>query len=169
MTSATCIHPFQIGRAALEVARTTTIAYCEDIPDDQFLHRPAAGCNHAAWILGHLAYADSMICAGISGGAHSAPRGFKPLFGIGSTPGDDASVYPSPAELRTVLQTTRQALLAWFQGMDDVQLASPLPNDWEGFAPSYASLMTKCAWHEGVHSGQLTVIRKTLGLPSKFF
>ena len=168
MTTATSLAPFEIGRAAMDMARKATIAFNEDIPDDKFLHRPVPSGNHAAWILGHIAYADSMIAAQVGDIPQSAPDGFNELFGMGSTPSDDASIYPSVAELRAALEPTRESMIAWFKGMDDAQLAAPLPEGWEGFAPTHAALMGICAWHEGLHGGQLTVIRKSLGLPVKF-
>ena len=32
------------------------------------------------------------------------------------------------------------------------------------FAANLGMLMTSIAWHEGLHAGQLTVVRKSLGL-----
>ena len=52
--------------------------------------------------------------------------------------------------------------------MSDDQLASPLPEDFKTFAPSLAALPSSIAWHEGMHSGQLTMIRKSLGIGRKF-
>ena len=48
--------------------------------------------------------------------------------------------------------------------MSDAQLRSPLPEGFTGFATSFAALMSSLAWHEGLHTGQLTVVRKSLGL-----
>jgi hypothetical protein len=47
-------------------------------------------------------------------------------------------------------------------------LTSPLPKELETFARSYGGMMCSIAWHEGVHAGQLTVVRKSLGLAPKF-
>ncbi len=43
-----------------------------------------------------------------------------------------------------------------------------LTDDLQSFAPSHAALIPTIAWHEGMHIGQLTVIRKSLSLDPVF-
>ena len=52
--------------------------------------------------------------------------------------------------------------------MSGERLAAALPEDWQVFAKSYGVLINTIAWHEGMHAGQLTVIRRELGLGPKF-
>ncbi|MCZ6816774.1 MAG: DinB family protein, partial [Planctomycetota bacterium] len=59
-------------------------------------------------------------------------------------------------------------LVAWFLSMSGERLAAALPEDWQVFAKSYGVLINTIAWHEGMHAGQLTVIRRELGLGPKF-
>ena len=52
--------------------------------------------------------------------------------------------------------------------MPTEQLISPVPEEWNSFGANYGILMGTLAWHEGLHAGQLTVIRKSLGIVPKF-
>ena len=61
--------------------------------------------------------------------------------------------------------------LLWIPYLDDhraAAIAQPLPDDIKGFAANHATLMTTLAWHEGLHAGQLTIVRKSLGIAPKF-
>jgi hypothetical protein len=43
-----------------------------------------------------------------------------------------------------------------------------MSKEWQAFAPTMADVPTFAAWHEGYHSGQLSMVRKGLGLPAAF-
>jgi hypothetical protein len=43
-----------------------------------------------------------------------------------------------------------------------------LPKDYEMFAANYCGLASSLAWHEGMHAGQLTMLRRDIGLGPKF-
>ena len=49
--------------------------------------------------------------------------------------------------------------------MDEQQLLTPLPDEMSSFAPNFAAVMSSIAWHEGFHAGQLSAVRRSLGLP----
>src|SRR5262245_58252883 len=69
-----------------------------EIPEDQMAAQPKPGMNHAAWILGHLAYVfDSMMR--VFDQPSTMPAEWHALFKIGSQPHSDRSQYPSKAEL----------------------------------------------------------------------
>ena len=62
----------------------------------------------------------------------------------------------------------RATLIDWFSAMGADELAEPLPDDLQAFAPNRAALMPSIAWHEGFHAGQLTAVRRSLGMESMF-
>ena len=69
-------------------------------------------------------------------------------------------------EIKAGLQLARESLLAAFQSMDEQQLQGPLPDDLKGFAPNVGGAMLSLAWHEGFHAGQVSAVRRDLGLPN---
>lgn len=155
-----------IGLAGLKWSRNMTLGLLEDVPDDQLCVQPFPGANHALWVLGHLAWTDHYFVKEL--GKRASTCEWDALFGMGSQPIADRAKYPSRGDLLGFAASRRGALLEWFGSMSESQLFTPLPKDWETFAPHYAGLMTATAWHEGLHAGQLTVVRKHLGLKPKF-
>ncbi len=156
------------GIAALNFARQATLDLLSDFPQDKLTYQPCAAGNHAIWIAGHIAYADDVFASKVGNKPARFSNGWVKLFGMGSTPQADEGVYPSLSELTNALADNREALLAWFSSMSAEELAKPLPEDFRTFAGNHGMLMTSIAWHEGLHAGQLTVVRKSLGLAPKF-
>ena len=157
----------KIGLATLAFARKQTLAFLEDITQAKAVHQPFAGANHAAWIAGHIAWADDFFLSTLKPRASVLPETYGKLFGNGSTPMADASAYPTLDRLRENLSHVREEMVAWFSNMTEQQLHSPLPKELSGFAENFAMLMSTLSWHEGMHAGQLTVIRKSLGMKPK--
>jgi len=156
------------GLATLAFARRNTLRLFEDIPADQLLHQPVPGGNHALWIVGHLAYVDDMFMTGLMPRASKLPENWANLFGQGSVPSGDASTYPAIAEIRERGEALRGELVGWFESMSEEKLLAPLPEEWKPFAPTYGAMMSSLAWHEGLHAGQLSVVRRSLGIGPKF-
>lgn len=151
------------GLAALGFARDKTVELLKSVPDDKWLHQPFAGANHAMWIAGHLAHGDDVFVTSLKPAESRLPEIWGKLFGPKSKPAGDAALYPSVEEMMNHLAHTRETLATWFNSLSDAQLRSPLPEGFTKFATSFAALMGTLAWHEGLHTGQLTVVRKSLG------
>lgn len=156
------------GVAMLEFARRVTLGLLEDIPEDKLFYQPFPGANHALWIIGHVAWDDNFFLTTLGGKQTDFPPAWNELFGVGSVLQPEPAAYPSLAEIRQQLEARRAGLIEWFKSMDGDQLVTALPEDYQTFARDYAALMTSIAWHEGLHAGQLTVVRKALGLKPRF-
>ncbi len=139
----------------------------EEIDDDKMCHQPIASGNHAAWVLGHIAYADDLFAVEVGGRTSILSDDWKAKHGMRSNPTANRADYPSKAEFLDKLATCRESLLAWFNSLDDGELETPMPEGWTDFAPNRAAFASSIAWHEGLHSCQLTMIRKSLGLAPK--
>jgi hypothetical protein len=57
----------------------------------------------------------------------------------------------------------RQALLDVLDSLDEADLEKPLPKGTPDFLPDVGSVFEMAVWHEGLHSGQLSVCRRSLG------
>jgi len=156
------------GLAALKFARDATLGFLEDIPADKVLHQLTPGGNHALWITAHIALTDDDLLSGVGGRDRKCPENWTRLFGMGSKPVGDAGAYPAYDEIKQSLHERREELTAWFKSMNESQSAAPLPKDFEFFAPNHAALASSLAWHEGMHAGQLTMIRRDLGIGPKY-
>lgn len=156
------------GLAVMEFARNNTLAFLEDVPEEKWGHQPAPNANHAMWIIGHLAVTDDYFLTNLAGRDSKLPADWSGLFGMGSQPQGDLSAYPSPSDVRDQLRPRREELFSWFKSLSEEKLIEPLTDDWKQFAPNYIGLASSLAWHEGLHAGQLTVVRKSLGIAPKF-
>ena len=155
------------GLSTMAFARQNTMSFLEDIPEDKVCFQVCPGANHALWVLGHLTTADDYFLSSIGGKEWRCDEKFKALFGMGSRPTGSPSDYPRMDEVKELLHDRREALVAWFRSMSEEQLAQPWSGDVAGFAANHCALMSSIAWHEGLHAGQLTVVRKALGIKPK--
>lgn len=164
MTTTTNSLLFDTGKTSLDLARRQTLSLIEDIPADKMTFQPVPKTNHVLWVLGHNAVTDDYFRKTFAGGDAIVDESWSGLFGMGSEPVDDPSKYPSADELKSAMEATRAKLIDAFAEMDEQKLLSALPEDWSSFAPTHATLMGAIAWHEGLHAGQLSAIRRALNI-----
>jgi uncharacterized damage-inducible protein DinB len=134
------------------------------IPADQFLHQPCPGGNHALWTLGHLATVNQYFLKNLAGRDGAVFEKHKAMFFAKSQPSPDAASYPPLDVVRDYYKTTRADFRSWVESLTDEQLAGPPPEQFQKFAPTLGNILMRLLWHEGMHYGQLTVVRKSLGL-----
>jgi len=161
------VHARDTGLGNLTFARGLTEMLYDGISPDKLLHAPFPGANHALWIMGHLATTDDMFLGKLMPREPKLLAKWGELFGMGSKPVGDAAAYPSFDEIRAAFRNMREELMGWLKSQDDAAMARPLPEGLEMFAPNLATFMGNLAAHESLHAGQLTVIRKHLGLAPK--
>jgi hypothetical protein len=158
----------EIGLAALTFARKVTTGLLEDIPEDQLMYQPTPTANHALWVMGHVAITDEFFLREAGRRQVKKLEAWKDLFFMGSTPKSSPADYPARSEIRDYLGVSRRDLMDWFKSLSEAELHAPLPQDFQTFGRSPAVLMTTIACHECVHAGQLTLVRKGLGIGPKF-
>ena len=65
-------------KQAIDTANMISTSYLGDLTDEEMMHRPATGCNHIKWQVGHLiASENSMINQCIPGALPDLPRWFR--------------------------------------------------------------------------------------------
>ncbi|MCG8409608.1 MAG: DinB family protein [Phycisphaerales bacterium] len=154
----------QAGLDTLTFSRKAFMGLIDSIPEDKLLHQPSEGANHAMWIMGHLACTDEFFMNKLGDRPFNRFGDWEKIFFMGSKPSPNASDYPSANEVRETMANNREQLVSWVKPWDESKLLSPLPGDLRNFATSHASWISTLAWHEGMHTGQLAAIRKSLGL-----
>ncbi len=82
---------------------------------------------------------------------------------MGSQPSSDPSNYPAPEEVLDYMRDRRKVLLGLLEGLSEDDLAKATPETAPDFLPDVASIFELVAWHEGLHSGQVSVARRGLG------
>ena len=154
---------------ALKNARMNTLNLLKGFPEDKFMHRAVPGSNHALWILGHLAITDDYVVRAL-GGAEESKLGeaWRAAFKSGQSISDDPGDYVPAAQVRKGFSLIRKSVMSYLEGLDEGVLAAELPEDRRAFGPTIAGALLFTAHHESVHSGQLTVIRRSLGMDPRF-
>ena len=137
-----------------------------DIPEETMCQQPAPGMNHAAWVLGHLAYVfDSMI--GVFDQQSSMSREWKDLFNLASKPEGERGKYPSKAALLAAYEKAYQRIVDAVKAASPEALAREFPNPrLRPLMPTVGIAMVHILTsHQGIHLGQLSAWRRAQGLP----
>ena len=120
-------------------------------------------CNHALWFVGHMATSDNFFLSLIAPEKARQLPEFQARFGMGSQPTNDPTAYPPAESVQEVMRERREVLLSVLDSMNDEDLARKTPDGAPEFLPDVASVFELAVWHEGQHSGQLSIARRALG------
>lgn len=150
-------------KRALVQARLVTERILSELerPED-WSFQVAPGTNHALWIAGHLAVADNAFIGKIDPTKKVTNERYASLFGKGSTLRPSAADYPAPDEIWAFLRDRRTVLLALLDTLPDSELAREVPPP-PPFMYDVAAIFQMAAWHEAIHTGQLTMIHRVVG------
>jgi hypothetical protein len=135
--------------------------------------------NHVAWTLGHCAIAMHRLANRLTGEpaypdadfvpgdaldpehpGHATGRYSVPSVVYGSTPIDRPSLYPSLARGVQAFDNARARLVSIVARFSDHDLDRQVP--WQTGAMTAADLVARLAFHNGVHAGQITDLRRAL-------
>lgn len=131
-------------------------------PED-WVHQLHPDCNHALWFAGHMATVDNFFISLIEPSlARDLPE-LNKLFGMGSQPTSNPADYPTPDFVLSEMRERRSKLLEIVDALDEEGLSKATPPGSPDFLPDIASILETAVWHEGMHSGQLTMVRRSLG------
>jgi len=147
--------------ATLAACRKTLTDLLSRFPADKATFQPAAVVNHALWQVGHLAHTEDWYVGLLDGKSGTLPQTYAALFGYGSTI-ETPEAYPSFGEVKKHLHTVRERLVAAVLAGTDDKLAGRCAE----LGTDLLGGLFSVAWHEGWHSGQLSIIRRALDLPS---
>lgn len=131
--------------------------------NEEWTHQVHPGANHALWFVGHMATTDNFLISLLAPERAAANESFMSLFGMGSQPTGDVDKYPPVESVLETMRERRRALLEILDGLSEDDLARKSPKGAPDFTPDFASVFELAIWHEGLHSGQLTLVRRSLG------
>jgi hypothetical protein len=151
----------------IEFARNYTIWLLDQTQIADWFRQPAGGVTHVAWQVGHLAMAEYRLALERIRGsrpedAELISEDFLRLFGRDSAPQADQAAYPSPAEIRAVFDRVHKQTLGEIKTLAESELDQPVLKAHSRVKTKLWSLIW-CAQHEGVHAGQIGLLRRLLG------
>jgi len=130
---------------------------------EQWTRQLFPGANHALWFAGHMSLVDNFIISLLAPEKAQEKPGFSEKFGMGSKPTGTPADYPPPAEVLAHMRERRQALLGILAGLSEQDLEKPKKPGGPPFLTDIGSYFEMAIWHEGMHSGQVTMTRRALG------
>jgi hypothetical protein len=130
---------------------------------EQWVHQVHPKVNHALWFAGHMGVSDDFFLSVLAPEKAKDDPSFSKHFGMGSQPVNDPAAYPPVEEVLGFMRDRRGALLSHLTGLTDADLALPTPKGSPDFLPDVASVFEMAIWHEGLHSGQVSVAHRALG------
>jgi len=135
--------------------------YLEDLSDAEMMKRPAPGCNHINWQLGHLIASEHMMISAVDPQAMPAlPEGFAERYSRENTGVDDPAALCSKAELMQTFAQQRAATRAALERIPESELDRETGIS---YAPTAASMFSMQGSHWLMHAGQWAVVRRQLG------
>ena len=148
----------------LEMIRDTSekMLAAFETPED-WTRQVVPGTNHALWFAGHMATTDNYFIGRIAPERTKNFDDWDKLFSMGSKPTSDPDDYPPVAEVLDAMRERRTVLLDLLRGRSDAELAGPPAAGASDFLPDLASIFEMATWHESMHLGQVTVVRRALG------
>lgn len=129
----------------------------------EWVHQVHPGCNHALWFAGHMANTDNFLLSLVAPERSVALGDFGKRFGMGSQPASQPELYPPSDQVVETMRERRRTLLGALEELSDADLSRPTPQGVPEFLPDLASVFEMANWHEAMHAGQLSVVRRALG------
>jgi len=152
---------------SMTASREMSLLLINDLRDEPVAQPTIAGGNHAIWILGHLAYMESVMIHQMIGGKETCPLGsYKELFDADGDPSTNAASYPEIDELLSKYEDARTDTIAYIQSCTEESIDHPAlgcPEEWKPFFGTIAQCLDFIAHHPSLHFGQLADIRRSLG------
>ena len=148
----------------LKNARIFTERLLEDFSGaSSWVYQITPDANHALWFVGHMGVTDNFMISVLKPDLAFLPDGYAELFGIGSQPVDDIASYPDVEQVCEFMRSRREVLLGILNNLSDEELGAATPDGAPKFMADFAAVFETAIWHEGMHCGQLTTTRRSLG------
>ncbi len=159
--------------SSLNLARRQTLKMLEDFHSrSDWLFQTHPQANHALWITGHLGLADNAFASKFRPAVENHPDNWKELFWFGSVVTSDSARYPPSDEVFDYFNQRRTVLIQVLHDLSPQELMEPAPPAGSqspiAGAPNIGQAFFFIAYHEGLHSGQLSIARRGLGNPPMY-
>lgn len=152
--------------ATLKTTNMVLTSYVSDLSDEELMVRPAPGCNHLAWQLGHLIASHVALLESVCPGkAIVLPEGFEQAHAKETAGVDDASKFFTKDQYIDLIRQHEDATIAAWSEMSGEQLDGPAPEHFRQMFPTVGHVCVLIATHGMMHAGQFVPVRRSLGKP----
>lgn len=152
--------------ATLDTSSMILKSYVGDLTDEELLTRPAEGCNHLAWQLGHLISAECNLLEMVApGAAVELPAGFAEKHTKENVDNDNPTDFCGKQEYLDLFDKVHEATKSALAKCSDEDLDQPGPEHFAQMFPTVGHLYILIATHGMMHAGQFVPVRRKLGKP----
>lgn len=149
-------------------ARQYSLQLIESVPEQRWYEVPAGMSTHLAWQVGHLAVSQYGLMlfrqrGRAEGDVELMPGWLRKSFGRGSQPTLQDSSTPTVAELLDKLSQIHQKSIVEVNQLSVETLREPCDMPFCVYPTKLGALLF-APIHEGIHAGQIGLIRRGLGL-----
>jgi hypothetical protein len=158
---------FMDARAAikmsLDMADMVSQTYLKDMDDTDLMRRPAEGCNHVNFQIGHIIISENKMMGSVEGCSMPAlPEGMEAMYSADNTVSDDAADFMTKDQLMAAFAEQRAVSLATLESLSDEQLDGETGIH---YAPTIGCLLSLLGSHWLMHCGQWVVVRRLCDKP----
>jgi len=151
-------------KISLDTGEFVSLAYLGDLSDADLMQRPASGCNHLNWQIGHLISSEhQMIESCFPGTMPELPQGFTEKYGKQTAGSDNPSDFHNKEELMGVYRAQRTATLNKLASLPNEAFDAAAPEQMRSYAPTVGAVFSMQGSHWLMHAGQWAVVRRQLG------
>jgi uncharacterized damage-inducible protein DinB len=156
----------------LDFIRMRTLAFLDATTEEQADEMPDGFRNSIRWNLGHILLSHENLLYSFLGeqDKKGIPKEFDTLFGFHTSPDtwkESSLTPPSLSELRHLLKDQPKRLKGVFSGRLDEQGEKPF-NLGSVTLTTLADVFAFANWHEGLHQGNITTIKRVQGVENLF-
>ena len=159
------MNAIDVIRWALQASNEGTNALIADMRDAALTAPTSAGGNHPLWCLGHMAFVEGAVTQILSGEPNPLAH-WAPLFGTGTQPKPDASLYPPFDEVLSAYRAGRERTLGLLDRTGEAGLDRQPENVPPGFEDAMKTVgqsFLLITLHQMVHYGQIADARRVAG------
>ena len=160
----------QAIQAAAATSDMVIKAYTSDLDDADLFRRPAEGCNHIAWQLGHLITSEySLLNMLKPGAAPELPEGFAEKYSKETAGDDNRANFCTKQEYLDLYDKLRTASAKAVESVSDEELDAENPMEMmREMIPTVGGMYVLIATHPMMHVGQFVPVRRAADKPVLF-
>ncbi len=155
--------------AQVKWARAYTLQLLDATPTELWFEQPEGTPTHIAWQVGHLAVSQYGLMLFRQRGRNPGdlelmPGWLRKQYGRGTVPPQPTDKSPSADDLLARLSAIHEQALKETETLTAETLAQETEMPYACYPIKLGALLF-CPIHEGIHAGQIGLIRRSLGLP----
>lgn len=161
----------QLIRRNLELSETIVLARIEEMRDFSLVPPTESGGCHTLWVLGHLAYIESMVVCRFMLGQSNPLAEWEEVFD-GSDVSPDEADFPSFDVALAMCRDARAQTVALMRPLDEADLDVPSRSAPEGAEELFRTTrdcLQYCSDHWYMHRGHLADARRSAGLQRMWY